>query len=159
MKAEIVQHKEHKVRTQRTLRKSFLHFASFIWVLCVAWLFSACGGNESILKSGKETPAQANAQPAKSSLASDIDSARTAGFSFIYLLRRKDGELINNADRGVIRENTAMANRRFSADEGKAFIIGSNPPIPPQNMAALYDHFAVEDHSPPAANANVNSNK
>jgi hypothetical protein len=129
-------------------------------ILLLALVCGGCGGNESILKSGKETPAQSNAQPAKSSLASDIESARTGGFNFIYLLRRKDGELINNADRGVIRENTAMANRRFSADEGKAFIIGSNPPIPPQNLAALYDHFAVEDHSPPVpANTNVNSNK
>jgi len=126
--------------------------------LFFAALVNGCGGNESILKSGKETPAQSNAQPTKSTFDSDLESARTAGFNYIYVLRRKDGEALNSEDRGVIRTNTATANRRFAADEGRAFIIGSNPPVAPENLAALRAHFAVEDHSPPPP-ANANANK
>ena len=133
-----------------------------LWEFCV-WSFivlflAGCGANDTVLRAGKETPSQVTS--ATSTFASDLESMRTAGFSFIYVLRRKDSELMNNEDRGVIRLNTALANRRFSADEGRAFIIGSNPPIPPQNMAALYERFAVEDYSPPpASNTNAHANK
>ena len=144
-------HREHK-EAQRNL-----------WTFCV-WAFplvavslAGCGANDGVLRSGKETPSQVAA--VTNTFAADLESMRTAGFSFIYVLRRKDGELINNEDRGVIRVQTASANRRFSAEEGRSFIIGSNPPIPPQNMAALYERFAVEDYSPPASNTNANANK
>ena len=85
---------------------------------------------------------------------------RTADFSFVYVLRRKDGGKIDAEDRSVIRGQTAEANRRMSSDDDKAFIIGSNNQIPPTNMMALYKRFAVEDYSPaPVANTNTNANK
>ena len=89
---------------------------------------------------------------------------RTADFRFVYVLRRKDGGPIDAEDRGVIKVQTNIANRRVAADDDKAFIIGSNVQIPPQNMGALYDRFAVENYSPPSAdttntNANANANK
>lgn len=133
----------------------------FAWglFLLLAWVInSACGANESILKSGKESP-QANAESA-TPFAKDLDAMRTADFQFVYVLRRKDGGKIDAEDRGVIKVNTSTANRRVAADDDEAFIIGTNTAIPPQNMAALYQRFAVDNYSPPPpANLNANANK
>ena len=123
-------------------------------------LTAACGANDGILKSGKETPGSSNIQPSKSVFEEDLGSMRTADFRFVYVLRRKDGGKIDAEDRSVIKAQTADANRRMSSDDDKAFIIGSNNQIPPKNMMALYKHFAVEDYSPaPVANTNTNANK
>ena len=129
----------------------------FSFILLLSLIGSGCGPNEGILKSGKETP-QANAASDKSSFEKDLDAMRTADFVYVYVLRRKDGGKIDAEDRGVIKVQTSLANRRVSADDDKAFIIGSNVQRPPQNMAALYARFAVEDYSQPPANANVNAN-
>ena len=84
---------------------------------------------------------------------------QTAGFNFIYVLRRKDGGLIDAGDRGVIRLNTAETNRRVVGDEDRAVVIGSKFQLDAKNIKALYDHFAVGNYSqPPAAAANVNAN-
>lgn len=129
----------------------------FAFLLLVSLIASGCGPNEGILKSGKETP-QANAASDKSSFEQDLEAMRTADFVYVYVLRRKDGAKIDADDRGVIKVQTSLANRRVSADDDKAFIIGSNVQLPPQNMAALYARFAVENYSPPVANANTNAN-
>ena len=125
-------------------------------------LLTACGANDNVLKSGKETP-QANAVAA-SAFEQDLSAVKNADFRWVYVLRRKDGGVIDAEDKSVIRLSTVGANRRVSADSDKAFIIGTNNQIPPEKMMALYQRFAIEDHSPPLdtntnANANTNANK
>lgn len=127
-------------------------------LVAAALLGTACGANEQVLKSGKETPS--NSVRTSSSIDDDLAAMRNADFRWVFVLRRKDGGVIDAEDRGVIKVNTVEANRRVSADGDKAFIIGTNTQIPPEKMMALYQRFAVEDHSPaPAANADTNSNK
>lgn len=132
----------------------------FLFLLFLTFITSACGANEGILKSGRETPGQTNAESGKSSFAIELGAMRTAGYTFIYVVRRKDGGQIDAEDRGVIKLNTSGANRRrVAADDDKAFIIGSNVQIPPNNMAVLFGRFAVEIVSPqPPIEANVNAN-
>ncbi len=127
-------------------------------VVIFAIIAAACGANEGILRSGKDASPQANVE-SKTPFEKDLEAMRTADFQFVYVLRRKDGGKIDAEDRGVIRVNTSTAPRRVAADDDKAFIIGTNTPIPPPNMIALYDRFAVENYSPPPqpANANVNA--
>lgn len=104
-----------------------------------------CGANESVLRSGRDDPSNANKKaPELPTFEKEIEAMRTAGFTFIYVLRRKDGGLISAEDRSVIRVQTAQANRRVSAEEGKAVIIGSNFQLAEQNMAVLSQRFAVE---------------
>ena len=125
-------------------------------------ILSACGGNEAILKSGKEPAAQANVESSKTTFEKDLEAVRVADFSFVYVLRRKDGGVIDAEDKSIIRLQTAQANRRVAADDGRAFIIGSNFALPPKNMAAIYDRFAVENYSPapsPTTASNANTNK
>ena len=149
-----ISREEREIRSRSKIRTTTL--------LLLLVISTACGSNENILKSGKETPAQSNTESKITPVAEDLEAMRTAGFSFIYILRRKDGGKIDAEDRSVIKLNTAEANRRVAADEGRAFIIGTNFQIPANNLIALYDRFAVENYSQPsapAANTNANSKK
>lgn len=133
-----------------------------ILVLIFVLLASACGANESILRSGKETPAPSDANSEKTPFAKDLEAVQTADFTFVYVLRRKDGGTIDAEDKGVIKLNTDGIPRRVAADENRAFILGSNAPIPPKNLMALYDRFAVENYSQAptdAVNTNANTKK
>jgi hypothetical protein len=126
-----------------------------------AFLVASCGANEGILKSGRETPSTNLAAPSTASaFEQDLASMQTADFRWVYVLRRKDGGVMDADDRSVIKLNTGEANRRMSSDSDKAFIIGTNTPIAPANMLKLYGRFSVEDHSPepPPANVTGNSN-
>jgi hypothetical protein len=117
---------------------------SFIAVFCVA-----CGSNDNILRSGKgDNSGGSKLESPKTSFEQDLESMRTAGFSFIYVLRRKDGGVIDPEDKSVIRVQTTQANRRISADDGKAVIVGSNFQLAAHNMAAIYQRFVVENYSP-----------
>jgi hypothetical protein len=134
---------------------------SIFCVILLAVGLAACGANESVLKSGKETPST-NRPAAMSSIDSDIKAMEDANFRWIFVLRRKDGAVIDSEDKGVIKVNTIEANRRVSSDNDRAFVIGTNTQIPPEKMMALYQRFAVEDRSPPPdpnADTNINSNK
>lgn len=150
------------MKTTWKTRRGWRDRSCVLLIFILALIASACGGNEAILKSGKEPAAQANAEPVKTSFESDLEAVRVADFSFVYVLRRKDGGIIDAEDKSVIRLQTAQANRRVAADDGRAFIIGSNFALPPKNMAAIYDRFAVEDYSPPPSPttaSNTNANK
>lgn len=120
--------------------------AIMIVILAFASLFSiACGANEGILKSGRETPMPSNSTLVVTSLEKDVEEMRTADFKFIYVLRRKDGGKMDAEDRGVIKEQTIDANRRVSSDNGKAIVVGSNFAIPPDKLLAIYGKFAIEN--------------
>lgn len=123
----------------------------------IALILTGCGPDERILRSGNTEPSASNIERRAPNIADDIEAMRTADFEFIYVLRRKDGGVIDAEDKGVIRVNTTDANRRVSAEDGKAFLIGSNTKLPAKNMMALYERFAVENYSKPGPAENVNS--
>ncbi|MBP6003490.1 MAG: hypothetical protein KA746_08670 [Pyrinomonadaceae bacterium] len=100
------------------------------------------------MKSGKASPAPVNSTPALATLEKDIADMRTADFAFIYVLRRKDGGVLDPEDKSVVRTQTDQVNRRVSSDGGKAVVVGSNFAIAPEKMTALYDRFAIQNYSP-----------
>ncbi len=120
--------------------------------MCLLAFNAACGPNESILNSNKETPpvnAPANIETAVSTFEKDLETMRTADFDFVYVFRRKDGGKLDSQDRAFLRDNTSDSNRRKLSDEDRAIIVGSNYRIPAENLTALNERFAVEDHSKP----------
>ena len=119
----------------------------------------ACGANDSVLRSGRETPVQTNTANEKTPFAQDLDAMRTAGFTFIYVLRRNDGGILATEDVAVIKLQTVDTNRRVKTDNDRAVIIGSNKEILKENLDVLYARFAVENYSePPAVDGNINAN-
>ncbi len=134
---------------------------SFTLLFLLSGLFTGCGANEGILLSGKETPSQINAASEKPAFTKDLEAMRTAGFTFIYVLRRKDGGTLDTDDINVIKQHTVDTNRRVKSDNDRAVIIGSNYQLLENDLAALYDRFAVEiysDEPPVSTNVNTNSN-
>jgi len=131
------------------------------WLFLIAGILTAaCGPNKGLLGSGKEDAANYGTAKTKTALEEDMDAMRTAGFAFVYVLRRKDGGKIDAEDRGVIKLQTVDTKRRVATDDDRAFIIGSDYQLPPKNLAALYNRFAVETYSAPSpANSNTNTNK
>ena len=110
-------------------------------------LTTACGPNEQILKSGKESPTPASVETPQSTVDAEISNMRTADFRFIWVIRRKDGGVIDAADKAIIRVNTVEMNRRVVTDDEKAVIIGSNTAPFSENFDALAGAFAVQDVS------------
>jgi hypothetical protein len=116
-------------------------------VALVSSLSLACGPNEEILKSGKDSPTPANVENPKTSIGQEIESMRTADFRFIWVIRRRDGGVIDTSDKAIIRTNTVEMNRRVVTDDEKAVIIGSNVAPFQENFDALAKAFAIEDLS------------
>jgi hypothetical protein len=142
----------------RRIRQKTASLALFV----SSCLLLACGANENVLRSGKETPMPVNAASQKDPIEHELDAMRTAGFQFIYVLRRKDGAKIDSDDRGAIKLQTVDTNRRVATNDGLAIVIGSNKQIAPKNLAALFQRFAIDSYSQPApvdANGSSNANK
>jgi hypothetical protein len=132
------------------------------------WL-TACGPNETILKSNSPTPAPPGATPNKPSsndpVEKEVEAMQTADFNFIYVLRRRDGGVLDSGDKTFLRLVTATVNRRTLSNDQKAIIIGSNNKLPPQLLQSIKDRFDFEDfsksesqitNSNTPANANIN---
>jgi hypothetical protein len=141
---------------------SFKNFTLFsIFVISLSSI--ACGPNEAILKSNSNetssTPsAVSNSRPAYDSVESEVENMRTADFEIILVLRRKDGEVMQQDDKTFVRTTITNANRRSLVDGDKAIVIGANSKISPDLIKKLNDRFAVQDFSKPAAeNSNSNS--
>ena len=127
--------------------------------MLIAALAAGCGANEGVLRSGKDTPVQVNAVEEKPSFEKDLEAMRTAGFTFIYAIRRRDSRTIDAEDVRVIKQLTVDTNRRVKADEDRAVLIGSNFELPKDNLSGLNARFLVDDYSqPPVPNANVDTN-
>ncbi len=113
-----------------------------------------CGPNQAILESAnsRSTPAVNNTQqqsPA-ATFETDIAAMRTADFDYIYVLRRRDGGVMNADDKKAVNDNTPLEiNRKKLSDEGRAIIIGSNYKISPELLKIWTDRFDVTNLSKP----------
>jgi hypothetical protein len=127
-------------------------------ILLLLFVLVSCDANQGVLRAGRETPMRGMSPDERPQFAKDLDAMRTAGFTFIYELRRPDGKAIDADDIKLIKISTIDANRRVKTDDDRAVLIGSNFELSQENLAALYARFAVEDHSPaPATDMNANS--
>lgn len=117
-----------------------------------ALALTACGPNEAILKSNRNTMVEPTAtlSPRKTTFEQDLADMRDAGFDYIFVLRRKDGKEFEDDDRKFLRESMPHEiNRRVSSDDGKAFIFGSGFAIDLKSIELWRTRYIVEDLSPP----------
>jgi hypothetical protein len=132
---------------------------------------ASCGANETILKSNSPTPTPTPSGATQTEPSSndpvekEVEAMQTAEFNFIYVLRRRDGAVLNSDDKVFLRSVTATVNRRTLSNDGKAIIIGANNKLPPELLQSMKDRFNFEDFSKPEsqitnsntpANANIN---
>ncbi len=113
---------------------------------------AACGPNEAILKSNRNTMVEPTAtlSPRKTTFEQDLADMRDAGFDYIFVIRRKDGKEFEDDDRKFLRESMPHEiNRRVSSDDGKAFIFGSGFAIDIKAVEKWRTRYVVEDLSAP----------
>lgn len=157
-------------RSTQTMKKPKMNLQIKILLVSVlALLTFGCQPNQSILNSGKsENPAtnttNQNERP-KDTFESALGSVRRSGFSYIFVIRRKDGGQFTKEDKIYVRENSPSVTNQFVlTDEERVIIAASNYAFPAENLEILRKVFNVEDLSPPkdaningATNTNLNS--
>lgn len=122
-----------------------------IFPIFIAIVSAACGPNEAILKSSRNTVVEPAAalSPRKTTFEQDLADMRDAGFEYIFVIRRKDGKEFEDDDRKFLRESMPHEiNRRVSSDDGKAFIFGSGFAIDIKSIEKWRTRYNVEDLSP-----------
>ena len=133
---------------------------AYITFIFLSFLCGACGGNQSILESGKETPA-ANAGPTVPPFEKELAAMRNAGFEWVYLLRRADSGKIEAGDREFAKNLTADANRRVVSEDDMYIVVGMNNELPQPTIEELLKRFAIGIYPKRLlrnANANANTN-
>lgn len=108
---------------------------------------TGCGANETVLQSGKATPGSASGSPTLPTFESELTEIKTAGFDWLYVIRRRDGGVLDSNDKATIKTATQEANRRVLADEGKAILVGSNYEASAAAIDPLRGRFDVSDIS------------
>jgi hypothetical protein len=133
----------------------------FIALLILALVCFACA-NQTILNSSepKREPVAPAEQP-KDSFERALRGVESGDFTYIFVLRRKDGGAFVGDDSKFIKANTPPGTNQFVlTDEDRTIIIGSNFPFSPENLKALGERFNIEDYSKPEAKeANKNTNE
>jgi hypothetical protein len=127
-----------------------------------------CGpSNSPNSQTGNETPAP-TVEVKKKTFEDDVAGVRYSEYTWMFVLRRRDGKAIDGDDSKFIRANTPTeTNQRLVSDEGKAVIMGTNFRFYPGQYDALNKRFEVQDISSvkyeknendlPSANNGVNN--
>lgn len=133
-----------------------------VTALAAVIFLAACGPHPRFANTNANSPEAANTRPQRTQIERDIESMRTADFEFVYVFRRKDGGVLDEADRRYLNEQKPPEiNRVKLSDEGRVVIFGSNFRLPEPQLKALKERFAFEDLSrprpepPPNANADA----
>ena len=121
--------------------------------IILAAFAAACGANEGVLRDGKPDPAATPFPPAATGVEADVNTMLTAGYGYVYVIRRADGAEIDAADRKVLKTNTDTAKRREESESGRAFVIATTEPLAAEKLAALSKRFEVRTaaSAPPPA--------
>lgn len=124
----------------------------YILFFCIAFsvLFvSACEPAPS-MKANKATPEPVAENAEKlTDVQREIKDMQEAGFDIIYVLKRKDGGILDREDRQYLKANSPDINRRVITEDEKVFIAGSNYAFSPENLEALRKRFVFDDYSKP----------
>lgn len=122
-----------------------------ILVLVIVALGSVGCASRFILEDKNETPSpvsESTPEAAVDDFTDRLKGVQTGGFDFVFVFRRKDGDILDSEDRRFLRENSpADTNQWVVTSDKKAAIAGSNYRFLPENLTALRKRFAVEDFS------------
>jgi hypothetical protein len=122
-----------------------------IIVLSVGLFFSACGGGSpSPTNSTASASPESTAAPSPSPMTEfekDMQFIRNGGYTYVYVLSRKDGKPLEPTDSTYLRTNAPQVVDWARTDGGKKVIAGTNFNLEEGNLAALKKRYNVEDYS------------
>lgn len=129
-----------KMRVRRT------NLGRFAAVLLAA-VFAACGFGPNYNNPAQN--ANVSTTPAASGVDHDIETMRTASFEFIFVFKRKDGEVLTADDKAYIKAIAQPEPNRFTLSEDERSVVaGSFYAFEPNVVKTLEKRFEVRDLSP-----------
>ena len=78
---------------------------------------------------------------------SDLQYVRNGGFTYIWVVSRKDGKPLDKDDAAYLRKNAPQVVDWVTTDEGKKVIGGTNFDLEKGNADILRKRFVMEDYS------------
>jgi hypothetical protein len=121
-------------------------------LIAVVLLFAGCGGSAPNNANNSSTPAETSPAPAPSpspqtEFEKDLQFIRNGGYTYIYLISRKDGKPLEPTDSDFLRVNAPQIVDWARTDGGKKVIAGTNFNLEEGNLGALRKRYNVEDYS------------
>jgi hypothetical protein len=121
-------------------------------LIAVVLLFAGCGGSAPNNANNSRTPAETSPPPAPSpspqtEFEKDLQFIRNGGYTYIYLISRKDGKPLEPTDSDFLRVNAPQIVDWARTDGGKKVIAGTNFNLEEGNLGALRKRYNVEDYS------------
>ena len=119
-----------------------------IFTLIVLGSFGmGCGPENRSAANDDPTPAPTT-EAKKKTFDDDLAAVRYNEYTYIFVLRRRDGRVIDGEDSKFIRANSPPeTNQRLISDEGKAVIMGTNFRFYPGQWDAMNKRFDLRDLS------------
>ena len=120
-------------------------------LLLVVLLLGACGGAPSNSNTASTPPTATAPAPSpspKTEFEQNLQYVRNGGFTYIYVVSRKDGKPLERTDSDFLRAKAPQVVDWVKADGGlKTFIGGTNFNLEEGNMGELKKRFNVEDYT------------
>jgi hypothetical protein len=119
-------------------------------LILFALFLTGCGGSKT------ETPSEpsASASPApsaesspSSSFEKDLQFIRNGGFTYVWLISRKDGKPLDPGDTIFLKANAPQVVDWVRTDEGKKVFAGTNFNLEEGNLELLKRRYNMEDYS------------
>ena len=116
-----------------------------------ALVLGGCQANQTVLQSGRNGTPAPPMEPRKSTAETGVKDMETAGFEYVFVIRRKDGGVLDKDDKKFLRDSMPVEiNRRETSDDEKSVILGSMYIVPKETIDIWKQRFVVEDRSKPA---------
>jgi hypothetical protein len=120
-------------------------------VILLALFLTACGGSTTT-NTSNQTAADASPQPSVQSsplseFEKDFQFIKNGGFTYIWLISRKDGKPLEPTDSIFLKANAPQVVDWVRTDGGKKVFAGTNFNLEEGNLVLLRNRFVFEDYS------------
>ena len=121
-------------------------------LIAVVLLFAGCGGSAPKSANSSSTPSETSPSPVPSpspqtEFEKDLQFIRNGGYTYIYIISRKDGKPLEPTDSDFLRKNAPQIVDWARTDGGKKVIAGTNFNLEEGNLGALKKRYNVEAYS------------
>lgn len=122
-------------------------------LIILALFLTACGGSTTTNTASEPSPsaspqAQASVQSTpQSEFERDLQFIKKGGFTYVWLISRKDGKPLEPTDSIYLRANAPQVVDWVRTDGGKKVFAGTNFNLEEGNLVLLRNRYVFEDYS------------